>query len=93
MLEDIAHLGLVDEDEIILDAAALELSALDHAGVSLSTYLEALEEITNRVNDEGGFAKTSAARARAIAKVLFEDEGFAGDRESYDDPANADLFK
>ena len=93
MLEDIAHLGLVDDDEIIIDAAALELAALDHPGVSLSTYLEALERITDRVNDEGGYAKTSAARARAIAKVLFEDEGFAGDRETYDDPANADLIQ
>lgn len=93
MLEEIAHLGLIDDEEIILDAAALELAALDHPGIGLSPYLETLEVITAKVNDEGGYAQTSAARAQAIARVLFEEEGFKGDRETYDDPANADLIR
>jgi hypothetical protein len=31
----IAHLGLIDEEAIALDLAALELAALDHPGVDL----------------------------------------------------------
>ena len=92
MLEEIAHLGLVDDDEIALDAAALELAALDHPGVSLSPYLETLEDFTERVSEQpqGG---TPGGRVSALAAVLSEEEGFRGDRQTYDDPANADLIE
>ncbi len=92
MLEEIAHLGLVDDEEIALDVAALELAALDHPGVNLSPYLEALDDFTERVNEQPQGA-APAAQAIALAAVLFEEEGFRGDRETYDDPANADLIE
>ena len=92
MLEEIAHLGLVDDEEIALDAAALELAALDHPGVSLTPYLEALDDFTQRVSEQPQSGATRA-QASALASVLFEEEGFKGDRETYDDPANADLIE
>ena len=49
MVEDIMHLGLVDEAELELDKAALEIAALDHAKADLSGYLELLEQITERL--------------------------------------------
>ncbi len=45
MIEAIAHLGLLDDEDIRLDLAALELSALDHPGVDLSPYVELLDAI------------------------------------------------
>ncbi|HEV2079555.1 MAG TPA: transglutaminase-like domain-containing protein [Allosphingosinicella sp.] len=92
MLEEIVHLGLVDDEEIALDAAALELAALDHPRVSLTPYLKALDDFTERVSRQPQGA-APGARAGALAAVLFEEEGFRGDRETYDDPANADLIE
>ena len=35
----ISHLGLLDDDEIELDTAALEIAALDHPGIDLDPYI------------------------------------------------------
>ena len=43
MIAAIAHLGLLDEEDIHLDIAALELSALDHDGVDLGPYMARLD--------------------------------------------------
>ena len=42
MIDDIAHLGLLDDEDISLDEAALDLAALDHPGVPLAPYLARL---------------------------------------------------
>lgn len=44
-MDDIAHLDLLDDDEIKLDVAALELAALDHPGASVVDYLDRLGEV------------------------------------------------
>jgi regulator of sirC expression with transglutaminase-like and TPR domain len=92
MNDPILHLGLIDDDAILLDAAALELAALDHPDVDLGDYVETLTVITERLATIGGDAVTSAARASALAQVIAGEFGFAGDRIAYDDPANADLI-
>lgn len=91
MINAISHLGLVEDIEIELDVAALELSSLDHPGVNLKPYLGVLDAI------EASLAvcaetHSTADRARVLASVLADDYGFAGDRIHYDDPDNADLI-
>lgn len=91
MNDDIAHLGLLDDDDIELDVAALELSALDHPGVSLDNYVDRLGEITERLLARGD-PGTGAERADALQAVIAGTYGFRGDRDTYDDVTNADFM-
>lgn len=93
MITAIAHLGLVDEEEIELDAAALEIAALDHADIDLEPYVATLEGLTERLLAEAVTAHSPAEQARALARLMAGEEGFEGDRATYDDPANADLIR
>jgi regulator of sirC expression with transglutaminase-like and TPR domain len=92
MHEDIIHLGLVDEDEIALDQAALSLALLDHPDVDLTPYDDLLDAIETWLARVGEDAETPVERADALASVLAGEFGFTGDTETYDDPANADLI-
>lgn len=93
MNDSILHLGLIDDEAILLDAAALELAALDHPGADLDDYGELLATIADRLATEGGDAHSSVARATLLARVIADAFGFTGDRDSYDDPANADMIR
>jgi regulator of sirC expression with transglutaminase-like and TPR domain len=93
MIADIAHLGLLDDEAIELDAAALELAALDHPGVDLDPYVTLLGELAGHVHDRGEKAATPKERADALSEIIAGDYRFHGDRASYDDPANADLIE
>lgn len=93
MDEDLNTLGLLDEDEIDLDEAALSLALLDHPDTDLAPYRELIDTIETRLEIVGGDAETPAERADALAEVLNGEFGFTGDADSYDDPANADLIR
>lgn len=93
MIAEIAHLGLLDDDAIMLDAAALELAALDHPGVSLDPHIELLGEMTDRLLASAAAARTAADQAAMLAEIVAREHGFTGDRRTYDDPANADLIQ
>ena len=41
----------------------------------------------------GGDAESAVARAKILARVIGTEFGFVGDRQSYDDPDNADLIR
>ncbi|WP_241659522.1 SirB1 family protein [Sphingomonas glacialis] len=92
MYEDLNRLGLIEEDEIELDDAALSLALLDHPGTDLATYYDLLDAIETRLDSVGGDLASAAERAEALAAVLAGEFGFEGDSETYDDPANADLI-
>jgi regulator of sirC expression with transglutaminase-like and TPR domain len=93
MIEAIAHLGLLEDEAIELDSAALELAALDHPGTDLEPFLEELAGIAEEAAEEGQWAASARGRAVVLSSVLAESHGFEGDRDSYDDPANADLIQ
>jgi len=92
MHEDLNRLGLIEEDEIVLDEAALSLALLDHPGTDLASCHDLLDAMETRLDLIGGDAETPAERAEALAAVLAGEFGFAGDAETYDDPANADFI-
>lgn len=92
MNEELNHLGLIDDEEIALDDAALTLALLDHPDTDLTTYYDLLDAVEAQLDLVGGDADSAAERADALAAVLAGEFGFAGDSESYDDPANADLI-
>ena len=92
MHEDLDRLGLIDEDEITLDEAALQLALPDHSGTDLASCRGLLDAMETRLGLIGGDAEIPAERARTLAAALAGEFGFAGDAETYDDPANADLI-
>lgn len=93
MTDDLTPLSLVDEDEIVLDEAALMLARLDHPDTDLAPYHDTLVAIATRLEIVGMGASSAAARAAALAAVFADDFGFEGDAVTYDDPANADLIR
>ncbi|WP_419826992.1 transglutaminase family protein [Sphingomonas sp.] len=93
MDESIAYLGLIDEDDIVLDTAALALAALDHPDTDTCSHQRILDGIAARLAEEGVGAIDDAARAAVLARVIAGEHGFTGDRTSYDDPDNADLLR
>jgi regulator of sirC expression with transglutaminase-like and TPR domain len=93
MIEQIAHLGLIDEAEIELDKAALEIAALDHPKAALAPYLALLDDAAARLQARGARAHGAGLQGDALAEVLGVELGFHGDTETYDDPANADLIR
>jgi regulator of sirC expression with transglutaminase-like and TPR domain len=92
-IDQIAHLGLVDESEIELDRAALEIAALDHPEAALEPYLALLDDMTERLHVRAALARGAGSQGDALAEVLGVEFGFEGDAETYDDPANADLIR
>ncbi|WP_375271641.1 SirB1 family protein [Sphingomonas sp.] len=89
----IVQMGLVEDDTIQLDAAALELAALDHPAVDLEPYVALLTTITEHVAALADEAPTASAQAAVLSAVLTREFGFSGDRDHYDDPDNADLIR
>lgn len=90
---DITNIGLVDDDDILLDIAALALSRLDHGEADLQPYLAQLDEIEELVCAEGRSAFLSGERAAVLLEVLHHQLGFVGDQESYDAPINTDFVR
>jgi regulator of sirC expression with transglutaminase-like and TPR domain len=93
MTDDLLRLGLIDEDDIVLDEAALLLALLDHPDADPTPAQDLLEAIATRLDVTGADAETSLERADALAEVFAGEFGFLGDSTSYDDPANADLLQ
>lgn len=92
-MDDIAALGLLEDESIELDSAALQIAQLDHPDTSLDPYLDLLGAITDRVAVVGADAASPRDRAAALALVFSDEYGFRGDRQTYDDPDNADLIR
>jgi regulator of sirC expression with transglutaminase-like and TPR domain len=79
----ILHLGLMEDSEIDLDIAALELAGLDHPDADLEDQIDTLAAIEQDLAKIADRAKTTAERAGALATILAEDHGFSGDRQRY----------
>jgi regulator of sirC expression with transglutaminase-like and TPR domain len=90
---EVEQIGLLDDDEIELDLAALALSELDHDGVDLDPYLDFLDEVEARLITVGEHAKTVEDQAEGLAQVFHTEWGFVGDAASYDAPLNADFIR
>lgn len=86
-------LGLLDDEQISLDLAALALSHLDHPGTDIASYAELLVKIGSRLQEIGADAHGPADQANALAVVLHGEFGFEGDVETYDAPLNGDLIR
>jgi len=68
--------------EVPLDVAALCISAHAHPGLDVDEWLTRLDALA---------ARCPAPTFDALRRHLFDDEGFAGNLDHYDDPANSFL--
>lgn len=88
-MDPLATLGCLDDEEIRLDLAALELAASDRVRHDLGGPHLLLDGLTARLP---GHIRGAAARADALAALLAQAEGFSGDSDDYDNPRNADFI-
>lgn len=98
LTETIGYIGLLDDEDIELDSAALALSSLDHEGQDLEAYLDQLRTISEAVEaacEQRVAADLASGEAQGalLAEVIGERLGFTGDRDSYDAPLNADMIR
>jgi len=57
---DVSTIGLIEDEDILLDLASLALSHLDHDNADIAPYLEKLEDIEDWVCHEGrAFARAA----------------------------------
>lgn len=92
MYDDIVQLGLIEDEEIALDQAALALAKLDHDALDIAPLQAQLDEMEARLRERSHAAATSIDRALLLAAVIGRDFALRGATEDYDDPANADLI-
>lgn len=93
MTEELINLGLMEEDDLVLDEAALLIASVDHPETDLWPYRQVLEELTTRLAVVAADASDAARRVAALSQVSAHEFGFTGDDRTYDAPANADLIE
>jgi regulator of sirC expression with transglutaminase-like and TPR domain len=78
-----------------LDRAALLLAAADYGGLEVAPFEAQLDRYAERVAAAAGGPSGTQPRLRAAAlrRVLFEEEGFHGNREAYYDVRNSYLHE
>ena len=91
MTDDIIQLGLLDDEHIALEEAALALALLDNPETDLDPYRDLLDDIATRLVEEG--ADSNRERAVLLAQVIAGEFGFTGDAGAADHPDNADLIR
>lgn len=90
----LAAIGELPDDAIELAPTALILAGLAEPAHDLARAFAHLERLARDVAAADGAQATDAAtRARVLADVLADQHGYRGDRDTYDDLANADLAR
>jgi regulator of sirC expression with transglutaminase-like and TPR domain len=92
MYHDIQQLGLLEDEDILLDEAALTLALPDHPDVDLAGRRVLLDAMAEQLRSQSDAALNNFDRALLLGAVIGTAFGFNGATEDYDDPANADLI-
>jgi regulator of sirC expression with transglutaminase-like and TPR domain len=75
-----------------LAPAALAISRIEYPALEPQPYLDALDEMGDRATERlGGRTITSSDTIQALNEYLYDEEGFCGNRDAYDDPRNSFL--
>jgi len=84
-----AHLMERDDEQIDLAEAALLIARTEYSGLESSAQLRRLDEMAGKFTVAPELS--SVAHVQSLNEFLFEQEGFAGNEEEYDDPRNSFL--
>lgn len=79
------------EPEIDLACAALLIAAEEYPQVTPEPYLRRLDELAERARDRLSDATAPVMMLQEVNRVMFEEEGFRGNRNEYYDPRNSFL--
>ena len=75
-----------------LASAALAIARVEYPALETGRYLDRLDEMGGRAALRlGASVKTSSESIKAFNEYLYDEEGFAGNRDRYDDPRNSFL--
>jgi regulator of sirC expression with transglutaminase-like and TPR domain len=85
--------GQLPDAELDLAAVALQFARIDAPGADWRAAETLLSGIARRAVDPAADAGDAARRRAVLAGLLHEELGFAGDAETYDDMANANLIQ
>jgi regulator of sirC expression with transglutaminase-like and TPR domain len=81
----------IEDERIDLARAALLIAANQYAGLDPAPYLARLDSLADRVRSRISELGEPAQSIRALNAVLFEEEGFRGNRDDYYDVRNSFL--
>lgn len=87
----LTELGQGPETGFDPGAAALAFAALDKPKAAHGRYLDHLDRLATEVDAQP--ASAAEDRAAALARTLYEDYGYSGDSQTYDDLQNANLIR
>jgi regulator of sirC expression with transglutaminase-like and TPR domain len=73
--------------------AALLLAADDHPGLDPEPYLDQVADLTQLVAERNAGSEDPVYRLASLRRVVFEDAGFHGNREEFEDPRNSYLHE
>jgi len=88
-VDPLAAIGCLDDADIRLDIASLELAAADRNRPDISGPLAYLDGLAGCLP---AATTGSAAQGEALTALIAGKEGFSGDSEDYDAPRNADFL-
>lgn len=97
-LEYLETIGSLSDSEIDPAPVALCLAHYACPDRSLDRYFNHLKKLSERTGErfqeliKAGAADDAGTRLAAIKHILIDEEGYQGDRETYDDLQNADLI-
>jgi regulator of sirC expression with transglutaminase-like and TPR domain len=91
-VDPLMQIGLLEDDAIPLDEAALALAAVDRPGRAVEPGRARIAELAARLAEVGRDATGAHAQATALVRVIAQEAGIGGDADTYEDPANADLM-
>jgi regulator of sirC expression with transglutaminase-like and TPR domain len=87
----LADIGTCEDSELDLIRAAIVLAALDHRQADVAAAHHHIDAMTTAALRLG--ATEPRARAELLADIIHRRFGYTGDRDSYDDPANANMLR
>ncbi len=92
ILSVLKDVGSRDDDAIDLAETALLFAALDHPEVDTARYQKFLDKLAETARERIKAGEPVGRQSQALKSLLHGDYGFTGDRDDYDDMANANLI-
>jgi regulator of sirC expression with transglutaminase-like and TPR domain len=74
-----------------LAEAALLLAVDEYPGLEPTNYLDQLDDLARTVAERAAGRDEAVARIASLRQVVFEETGFLGNRDAYEDPRNSYL--